>query len=93
MTGDTVAALSWGYGLWLALMALCTIVIIYTDMYWYWISDGIVRVAALAKGAVVADSFIILIMLSGLVLLCVLCCCTLTLSIRTLMMWALFCLS
>ena len=52
------AALSWGYGIWLAVMALCTIVVIYTDISWYWIPDGIVCVAALANGAAVAGGLI-----------------------------------
>ncbi|WP_288945705.1 prepilin peptidase [uncultured Megasphaera sp.] len=58
MTGDMAAALSWGYGIWLAVMALCTIVVIYTDISWYWIPDGIVCVAALANGAAVAGGLV-----------------------------------
>lgn len=50
MIGDTAAALDWGYSIWLAVMTLCTIVVIYTDISRYWIPDEIVYVAALANG-------------------------------------------
>lgn len=46
MIGDIAAALEWGYSIWLAVMALCTIVVIYTDISRYWIPDEIVRCSA-----------------------------------------------
>lgn len=51
MIWDGAPSMSWGYGIWLAVMALCTAFIVYTDLSWYWIPDGIVGVVALGNGA------------------------------------------
>ena len=58
MTHDILSAFSLGHGIWLVVMALCTVVVIYTDISWYWIPDGIVCVTALGNGAAVAGGLI-----------------------------------
>lgn len=46
-----MSLMSWGYGIWLTVMFLCTMCIVYTDLSWYWIPDTIVCITALGNGA------------------------------------------
>lgn len=40
----------WPYSLWIGSLAVCTLVIVYTDIAWYWIPDAAVGAVALSNG-------------------------------------------
>ena len=47
---ELTAQTDWLYGIWLGSMVMGTLIIVYTDIAWYWIPDAAVSVIAISNG-------------------------------------------